>query len=218
MASGVVLLDYWPSPFGTRTRIALAEKGIDYERKNEDMDNKSPLLKKMNPIHARIPVLIHNGKPICESNIIIQYIDEVWKDKPPLLPSDPYLIAKARFWTNFIDTKVHGSSRKIWLSKGEELETGKKELVEWAKLLEGELGEKPYFGGETFGFVDIALVPFYNWFMIFKSFANLSFEAECPKLVAWGKRCMERGSVSESLPDRQHIYDAHLEYTKRLGI
>jgi glutathione S-transferase len=95
MADEVDLLDFWPSMFGMRVRIALAEKGIKYEYKEEDFKNKSPLLLMMNPIHKKIPVLIHNGKPVCESLIIVQYIDEVWKDKSPLLPSNPYHRAHA---------------------------------------------------------------------------------------------------------------------------
>ena len=106
MAGEVVLLDFWPSMFGMRVRIALAEKGIEYEYKEEDLRNKSPLLLEMNPIHKKIPVLIHNGKPVCESLIIVQYIDEVWKDKSPLLPTDPYQRAHARFWADFVDKKV----------------------------------------------------------------------------------------------------------------
>ena len=100
------MLDTWASMFGMRVRIALAEKGVKYEYKEENLMNKSPLLLQMNPIHKKIPVLIHNGKPICESAIIVEYIDEVWKDKAPLLPSDPYQRAHARFWVNYIDQNV----------------------------------------------------------------------------------------------------------------
>jgi len=106
MADEVVLLDFWPSPFGMRVRIALAEKGINYEHKEEDLKNKSPLLLQMNPVHKKIPVLIHKGKPICESLIAVQYIDEVWSDRRPLLPSDPYQRAQARFWADYVDKKV----------------------------------------------------------------------------------------------------------------
>ncbi|OMO92686.1 Peptide methionine sulfoxide reductase MrsB [Corchorus olitorius] len=102
----VVLLDFWPSIFGMRARIALAEKGIKYEYREEDVWNKSALLLEMNPVYKKIPVLIHNGKPVCESVILIQYIDEVWHDKSPLLPSDPYQRAIARFWADFADKKL----------------------------------------------------------------------------------------------------------------
>ena len=106
MGDEVVLLDFWPSPFGMRVRIALAEKGIKHEYKEEDLRNKSDLLLQMNPVHKKIPVLIHNGKPVCESLIQVQYIDEVWHDKSSLLPSDPYQRAIARFWADFVDKKV----------------------------------------------------------------------------------------------------------------
>nr|XP_028962215.1 glutathione S-transferase U19-like [Malus domestica] len=106
MADEVVLLDFWPSPFGMRLRIALAEKGIEYEYKDEDLWNKSPLVLQVNPIHKKIPVLIHNGKPAYDSLIALQYIDEVWNDKPPLLPFDSYLTAQARFWADFVNKKV----------------------------------------------------------------------------------------------------------------
>ncbi|KAF3950169.1 hypothetical protein CMV_024038 [Castanea mollissima] len=67
-------------------------------------DNKSPLLLEMNPIHKKISIL-HNGKPVCKSLVIVQHIDEVWNDKSPLLPSDPYQRGQAMFWADFVDTK-----------------------------------------------------------------------------------------------------------------
>ncbi|KAK4484637.1 hypothetical protein RD792_007226 [Penstemon davidsonii] len=218
MADEVILLDAHYSMFGMRVRVALAEKGIEYEYREEDLANKSPLLLEMNPVHKKIPVLIHNKKPICESLIIVQYIDEVWKDKSPLLPSDPYQRAQARFWADFIDKKVYESGNKIWTTKGEEKETGKKDFIENIKLLEGVLGDKPYFGGEEFGYLDVALITFYSWFYAYETIGEFSIEQHCPKLIEWTKRCMERESVSKSLADPHKIYDLVLMLKKKYGV
>ncbi|XP_023887383.1 probable glutathione S-transferase [Quercus suber] len=217
MADEVILLGTWISMYAMRVKIALAEKGIEYDYKQEDLNNKSPLLLEANPIHKKIPVLIHNGKPVCESLIIVQYIDEVWNDKSPLLPSDPYQRAHARFWADFVDKKVSVASRKLWTTKGEELEAGKKEFSETLKILEGELGDKPYFGGETFGFVDLSLVTFYSWFHAYEVFGNINIEAECPKIIAWGKRCLQKETVAKSLPDQKKVYEAVVQLRKIRG-
>jgi glutathione S-transferase len=217
MADEVTLLDFWPSPFGIRVRIALAEKGIEYESWEEDLSNKSTLLLKMNPIHKQIPVLIHQGRPVCESLIIVQYIDEVWTRKLPLLPRDSYQRAQARFWADYIDKKIYSTGRLVWATTGEVQEAAKKELMECFKVLEGELGDKTYFGGESFGIVDVALIPFYSWFYALETFGNMSLVAECPKLVGWAKRCMQRDSVSNSLPDQYKVYDFLLELKTKLA-
>nr|POF23091.1 glutathione s-transferase u25 [Quercus suber] len=92
--------------------------------------------------------------------------------------------AQARFWADFVDKKVYVASRKVWRPKVEEQEEGKKEFLQTLKTMEGELGDKPYFGGETFGYVDISLIPFYSWFHSYKVLDNINMEAECPKIIA----------------------------------
>ncbi|KAM3302122.1 hypothetical protein P3S67_016624 [Capsicum chacoense] len=152
----VILLDFWPSMFGMRLRVALVEKEVKYEYKEEDLWNKSPLLLQMNPVHKKVPVLIHNGKSICESLIGVEYIDEVWKDKAPLLPCDPYERAQARFWADYIDKKMYGLGKKIWLTKGEKQEAIKKDFIECLKVLEGALGDRQalfWFCGYFFDWV-----------------------------------------------------------------
>uniref|UniRef100_A0A803NVG7 Glutathione S-transferase n=1 Tax=Cannabis sativa TaxID=3483 RepID=A0A803NVG7_CANSA len=203
MAEEVILLDVRVSMFCLRVKIALAEKGIKCEYIEQDLQNKDPLLLKMNPFHNKVPVLIHNGKSICDSLIILQYIEEVWPEKPPnLLPSDTYHRAQARLLADFTN-KIHGCGWKICLWDGEKLEVAKKELVEMLKVIEGELGDKPYFGfgGERFGFVDVALIGFYSWFIVYEMFGKFSMESEFPKLSAWAKRCLQKESVSKSITD-----------------
>jgi len=208
----ITLLSSWISPFGTRVRIALAQKGIEYEYKEENLRDKSSLLLQMNPVKKQIPVLIHNGKPVCESLVIVQYIDEVWNQESPLLPSDPYQRAQARFWADFVDKKVYSLGMQLSSSTGE---AAKKELLDCFKLLEGELGQKPYFGGETLGFVDVALIPFYPWFSAFEHCGNFLMVEECPRLLAWAHKCLEKESVSKNLPDLNKTFDFLMVYLKK---
>ncbi|KAM7492461.1 hypothetical protein LguiA_035382 [Lonicera macranthoides] len=186
MDDEVVLLDFCPSMFCARIKIALAEKGVKYDCKEQDLlgNMKSQMLVELNPVLKKVPILIHNGKAVCESLIIVEYIDEVWSDKAPLLPSDPYQRSQAKFWANFIDKKIWSSGRKLWRTNGEKLEEAKIEFIESLKPLEGNLGDnKPYFGGETFGFLDIAFVPFYCWFYVYETFGNFTIEPHCPMLI-----------------------------------
>ncbi|KAF9661909.1 hypothetical protein SADUNF_Sadunf19G0117900 [Salix dunnii] len=223
MEDRVILLDFWSSSWAMRVKVALAEKGIEYESIEQNLIDKSPLLLEMNPVHKMIPVLIHNGKPICESLNIVQYIDEVWKEKSPLLPSDSYQRSQARFWADYIDKKagisaIYSNAKKLWKEKGEKQEEVKREFIEGLKTLEGELGDNLYFGGESFGFVDVVLVPVTSWFHSLEICGKFSIEAECPKITAWIKRCMEKESVSTSLPDPHKIYNFVLLLKQKLGI
>ncbi|XP_031276454.1 probable glutathione S-transferase [Pistacia vera] len=214
----VVVLDFWVSPFCMRVKIALGEKGVEYEGREEDLfGGKSELLLKSNPIYQKVPVLLHNGKPLCESTTIVSYIDEVWPS-PPLLPPCAYGRAQARFWADFIDKKAFDAVGKIWRSKGKVAESAKKEFIEILKQLEGALGEKDYFGGDSFGFVDVIAIPLTSWFHAVEKFGGFKVEDECPKFSAWMKKCMQKESVAKIIPDPEKVYEFVIMMRKMQGI
>ncbi|KAJ9548057.1 LOW QUALITY PROTEIN: hypothetical protein OSB04_020600 [Centaurea solstitialis] len=64
-------------------------------------------------------VLVHNRNPISESLVIVEYIDDVWK-QVPVLPQDPYQKVVARFWAKFIDEKCLPSLHKVFGKNGSE--------------------------------------------------------------------------------------------------
>ncbi|XP_015060813.1 probable glutathione S-transferase [Solanum pennellii] len=141
------------SPFSHRVEWALKIKGVKYEFIEEDLRNKSVLLLQSNPIYKKIPVLIHNGRCICESMVILEYIDEAFEGHS-ILPKDPYDRALARFWAKYVDNKAEALWESFFL-KGEEQEKAKGEIYEMLKILDNELKDKKYFVGDKFGFADI---------------------------------------------------------------
>uniref|UniRef100_A0A7N1A7T7 Glutathione S-transferase n=1 Tax=Kalanchoe fedtschenkoi TaxID=63787 RepID=A0A7N1A7T7_KALFE len=214
----LVLLDFWASPFCARVKIALAEKGVAFESRAEDLFNgKSELLLKSNPTYAKVPVLLHNGKSVNESSIIVSYVDETWAS-PALLPPCAYGKAQARFWADYIDKKVFEAGSSIWRSRGEELEVAKKEFLEIVRTLENELGDKAYFGGESFGYVDILLIGLVSWFDAYERFGSFKVEDESPKFAAWAKKCLLRESVANVIPEADKVYEFIAMMRKMNGI
>ncbi|KAK6925349.1 Glutathione S-transferase, N-terminal, partial [Dillenia turbinata] len=88
-----------------RVEWALKLKGVNYEYLKQDVNNKSELLLKSNPVHKEVQVLLHNGKPLLEWLVIMEYLDATWNEKT-LLPQDPYEQAMARSWARYVDELI----------------------------------------------------------------------------------------------------------------
>ncbi|KAM5553458.1 putative glutathione S-transferase [Rosa sericea] len=208
MADQVKLYGVWNSPFSCRVIWALKLKGIPYDYIEEDLRNKkSAQLLKYNPVHKKIPVLVHGEKPICESMVIIEYIEETWPQNP-LLPTDPYERAMARFWVKFADDKGPAIWR-TFKSAGEERENAKKETLEMLRTIEERAGleKKKFFGGDNIGIADIAFGWFARWFGVIEEVAGVKlFEAHAfPRLHAWTNNFKEVPEIKENLPDRDKM-------------
>ncbi|XP_057436919.1 probable glutathione S-transferase [Lotus japonicus] len=207
-ASGenVQLLGIVGSPFVRRVQIALNLKGVEYEFVEQIFGQKSDLLLKYNPVHKKVPVFVHNDKPIAESLVILEYIDETWKSNP-ILPSDPYKRALARFWSKFIDDKVIDTTWKaVFILEEAEREKIIEELSEALQYLENELKEK-FFGGEEFEFVDIAAVFIAFYIPLFQEVAGLHLltAENFPKLYNWSQDFLNHPVVKESMPPRDPL-------------
>ena len=92
-----------------KVRLAFAEKGLEWDGEMLDLnggDQFKPNYLKLNP-KAVVPTLVHDGRVITESNIIIEYLDDAFPE-PPLRPSDPYARARMRAWLKWLDDGTDG--------------------------------------------------------------------------------------------------------------
>lgn len=110
------LYHYDRSTAAQKVRIALAEKGLDWKSRivETGLDKRQqhdPEYLKLNP-RGLVPTLVHEGRAIRESQVILEYIEDAFPE-PPLRPADPCDRARMRLWTKRIDEGLHVNSRIV---------------------------------------------------------------------------------------------------------
>ena len=98
------------SPCSQKVRIVLAEKNLPWTKHDVDLPGKANLTPEylaMNPLGV-VPTLVEDGKPVIESSIICEYLEDRYPE-PPLKPADPYQVSRMRYWMKHVDNKVHPS-------------------------------------------------------------------------------------------------------------
>lgn len=104
----LTLYHYWSSVCSQKARFCLAEKGLDWDSRHVDLftfDHWKPEYVKMNR-KAVVPTLVHDGRIVTESNVIIEYLEDVFP-QVRLRPEDPYLRAKMRHWIYISEEDAH---------------------------------------------------------------------------------------------------------------
>ena len=114
--------------------------------------------------------------------------------------------------------KVFSTGRSIWASNEEDREVATRDFFEVLKHLEEALGEKDYFGGDAFGYVDVMAIPHTPCLLACERLGGFKVEDQSPKLSAWIKRCLKRQSVDKVLPDPEKVYQFVLHMRKMEGL
>ncbi len=111
------LYHHHTSVCAAKTRLALDEKGLDWEGeiiRLRERDQHAPEYLALNPF-GLVPMLDHDGKIVVESNVINEYVNDVF-DGPALKPEDPYKQAMMRTWTRMTDENIHAAAGVITTS------------------------------------------------------------------------------------------------------
>jgi glutathione S-transferase len=181
----LTLYDAVRCPYCARARIVLAEKGIEYEAIEVDLDDRPAWIYEKNAT-GRVPVLEEGAWVLPESAVIMEYLEERFP-APALLLSDAADRARARLW---IFRHDDFTGPYYALRRGED---GAAERLD-AQLskLDAALSEADWLGGAEYGLADIAYVP---WVLRARDSLGVSLDPY-PALAAWLERLLERPAVA----------------------
>lgn len=198
----IELLEHPLSPYAQKVKIALAEKGVPFTVRTPEAIGSGATAGDFRAASPRgeVPVLFADGGAIFDSTVILEFIEDRFPT-PPLMPADPLARAKARMLEEVCDTHYEainwGLSEIAYFRRAEGdlaeamLETAGAQISRLNAWLERQLGDGPWFGGETFGWADLSAVPFVQ------GAAGFGFApAAGSRLDAWLQQARGRPSVA----------------------
>jgi glutathione S-transferase len=195
----VLLYEHPLSPYAQKVKIALAEKSVEFEcRLPNFMSGDDPEFAAANP-RLEVPTLVDGDTRVFDSTIILEYLEDRWP-KPALLPVTPAERARVRMLEEVCDTyyeainwaameirvfrRATGELADRLLARGGEQVAG---VNAW---LERQLGDRQWFNGASFGWGDVAVVPFVH------GGAITGNPPAGSRLAGWLERARSRSSVA----------------------
>ncbi len=113
----ITLYDFGNSVCCQKVRITLCEKDLEWRSIKVDLfrsEQFDPDYLKLNP-KGVVPTLVHADRPVIESTLICEYLDETFPD-PPLVPTDPWQRTRMRLWTKMVDEALFEGVSEISFS------------------------------------------------------------------------------------------------------
>jgi len=201
----LTLFEHPLSPYAQKVKIALREKGIEFQVQLPDlMSGRDPALLSANP-RLEVPSLIDGDTKVFDSTIILEYLEDKWPT-PALLPTTPAERARVRTLEELCDTyyeainwgiaevnvfgRADGALAAIMNARAVE------QIVGINGYLDRELGTDEYFNGGTFGWGDLSVLP-----PVALAELNGNPPAAGTGLARWLERVRVRPSVADTLQE-----------------
>lgn len=201
------------SAYAMKVKIALNEKGLDYETAIPDgmsVGKAAGEFVDANP-RAEVPTLVDGDFRVFDSTVMLEYIEEKWPS-PALLPKAPAERARVRMIEDVMDTQYEPNNwgsfevLRYQRASGELADKlmafGKRNIEQLQAWLGRELGDRTWFNGAAFGWGDLSVIPYLN-----RSAGYGYLPPKGSKLLAWMERVNQRDSVAKVKAQMQAALD-----------
>jgi glutathione S-transferase len=220
----------WFCPFVQRVWAVLEEKNIPYQYIEVNPYSKPKSLLDLNP-RGLVPTLQYDNKPLYESVVICEFLEEAYPDhKPHLLPKDPYDRARTRIWTDFMTSRIIPAFHRFLQSQDDEkgLQEVQQEFLDKLKEFANEMDPGgPFFLGKEPSLVDFVVAPWAVRLWVFDHFkGGLGIPAEGKggddeKVWARWRRWVEavesRPSIRDTLSEKEHYLPIYKRYADNVA-
>jgi len=208
-----------------RDKIALIEKGIPFEAKNEDLTNRTPeytalymSLSADEHTTTKVPLLEH-GDPgsadyvkLIESNVILDYIEDVWGSVGlRLRPTDPKDAAAVRMFLEHFGKMspfalVMGNSQEVLRQRLQDFVKGMKVVERCMQLYKKKDAEGDFLLGADFSYAECMAAPILvrgeSWLKAHHGVdvRKLAVDLGLTHLSKWMEAVLARPSVTQTNP------------------
>ena len=217
----LTLVSHHLCPYVQRAAIALAEKGVAFERVAIDLAAKPDWFRAISPL-GKVPLLIvrqtdGSEAVLFESSVICEFIEET-QAGARLHPADALERARHRGWMEFGSAVLSDLWGFETAKDATTYEAKRQALIAKFATIEAALGDGPYFSGPAFSLVDAVFAPVFRYFDVFDTIAPTGVFEGLPRVMAWRRALAARPSVRAAVTEdygarlnvflRQH--EAHL--------
>lgn len=194
----LTLVSHHLCPYVQRAAIALAEKGVKFERVYVDLADKPAWFLKISPL-GKVPLLQVGEAVLFESAAILEYLEDTLPG--PLHPADALRRAEHRGWIEFGSSVLNDIWGFYTAPDAATLAAKAAALADKFTRLEERL-RGPYFDGAELSLVDAVFGPVFRYFDVFDEIGEFGILSGKPKLAAWRATLATRPSVRDAVaPD-----------------
>lgn len=210
----IKLCGFRVSNYHNKVLIALYEKGVAFEEDCNARPSQDPAYLALSPM-GKVPYAEIDGTRLCESDVIMEYLEETYPDKP-LLPRDPLARAKVRELTTVIELHLELVARRLYpgaffggtTSEGTKAAT-EKDLAKGIRAFTALAKFEPFVAGKELSIADCAAavhLPLVS--LSTKLTYGRDFLADLPQVKPYLKMLGERPAFARVAADRKAATEA----------
>jgi glutathione S-transferase len=217
----IKLCGFRVSNYHNKVLIALLEKGVPYEEDCTVVPSQTDEYLARSPL-GKVPYAEVGGARLCESEVILEYLEDAYPQKP-LLPKEPLARAKVRELATVIELHLELVARRLYgavffggtVSDGTK-QSVEKDLAKGIRAFKALARFEPFVAGKEFTLADCAAAVHLPLVSLSTKLAyGRDFLDEIPQAKPYLKMLGARPSIAKVNADRKAAQEERAARSKK---